>query len=209
MWFWLALILGSCVLAVNSLGCWVSGYQPDQYTLVVPRGIMQREIPIWVDKNFSDKDKGEIRLAVDTWNYVMNGYVELKIVDEGFDMEVDKIKESEKENGWLFMKIDSKSTLVPILNDQRRAVGFANRIGGNHLYLIRDRLWDGEVYGVCLHEIGHLMGSYHVGFGLMSPNYDKDRFSCVDKITMESVAMHFGISPDRLNYCFDSRIKDG
>jgi hypothetical protein len=163
-----------------------------------------REIPIWIDKNFGEADKVEIDKAVDSWNYAMNGYVKLKVVDTQFDMEIDKIVTQVNAGGWLFLKIDSKSKLVPAQSEKGFwTIGFCEQIGGHHMYLVRDRLTNDDVYGVTLHEIGHLMGSGHTGQRLMYPHYSRARFQCIDYDTMVKVSSFFDLELDNLNYCVD------
>lgn len=166
-----------------------------------------RVIPIWIDKDFGEADKVAIDDAVQAWNYAMNGYVRLKVVDTAFDMEVDKIVSQVKQNGWLFMKIKSDNKMIP---DQKEkgfwTIGFVERIGGNHMYLVRDRLANEDVFGVTLHEIGHLMGSGHTGERLMYPHYTRARFQCIDYVTIKTVAGYFNLPLENLNYCMDKDI---
>lgn len=163
-----------------------------------------RTIPIWVDKNFGAADKVAIDDAINSWNYALNGFVVLKVVDEEFDMEIPKIVEQVKDNGWLFMKINSDNSMVPILKDGFRTIGFCERVGGNHLYLVRDRMFNSDVYGVTMHEIGHLLGAEHKGDRLMYPHFTRARFQCVDEVTIGQVATWNHIPVDRLNFCMDT-----
>ena len=162
-----------------------------------------REIPIWIDKNFGEADKLAIDDAVNAWNYAMNGYIKLKVVDTHFDMEIPKIVEQVNRGGWLFMKIDSSSKLVPISDKGYWTIGFCEQVGGHHMYLVRDRLTNDDVYGVTLHEIGHLMGSGHTGQRLMYPHYSRARFQCIDYDTMVKVSSFFDLELGNLNYCMD------
>ena len=171
--------------------------------------IALREIPIWVDGNFGEADILEIDRAVERWNYALNGYIVLRIVDYHFDMEVRKIQEQIRENGWLFLKLDSRESYTPPVGSAGYySIGFVERVGGNHLYLIRDRLKNEEVFGVTLHEIGHLLGSGHVGDRLMSPHFSMAGNQCIDFLTLEAVSKAQGLPMNRLNYCYDAAIGD-
>lgn len=166
-----------------------------------------RVIPIWIDKNFGEADKVAIDDAIQAWNYAMNGYVRLRVVDTAFDMEVDKIVSQVNQNGWLFMKIRSDNKLVPTQSEKGYwTIGFVERVGGNHLYLVRDRLGNDDIFGVTLHEIGHLMGSGHIGERLMYPHYSRARFQCVDYETIKKVADYQKVPLSALNYCVDKDI---
>ncbi len=169
----------------------------------VYQGSPKRVIPIWVDKNFINVDKINIKNAVDSWNYSMNGYIKLEIVDLDFDMEVRKIADQITLKGWLFMKIPSDSSIIPTTKPGYRVLGFTESVGGNHLYLVRDRLFDVDIYGVMLHEIGHLMGSDHVGKRLMYPHYTRAMYQCIDLDTITEVAKYHELDVNQLNYCVD------
>lgn len=167
-------------------------------------GTPERVIPIWIDKHFGEADKVAIDDAIMQWNYAMNGHVVLKVVDTSFDMEIPKIQEQVRERGWLFMKIDSTNKMIP---DQKSSgywtIGFTEKLGGSHMYLVRDRLRNEDIFGVTLHEIGHLMGSDHVGERLMYPHYTRARFQCIDYETIKTVAKWWDLDVSGLNYCVD------
>jgi hypothetical protein len=182
----------------------LNGYSYSRMALYQGQPI--RVIPIWIDKEFGQADKLAIDDAIGAWNYAMNGYIRLKVVDTDFDMEIPKIVQQVRENGWLFMKVKSDNPLVPTDNKGFWTIGFCEQIGGHHMYLVRDRLKNEDIFGVTLHEIGHLMGSGHVGERLMYPHYSRARFQCIDAVTVYAVAKYNGLRADRLNFCMD---KDG
>lgn len=198
-----AAILAGCAALSPKLGPPKLG--EFSYIHAVPyTGPPVREIPIWIDKNFGEADKVEIDKAVDSWNFAMNGYVKLKVVDTHFDMEVDKIVTQVNAGGWLFMKIQSDNKMVPSRSEKGYwTIGFCEQVGGHHMYLVRDRLANEDVYGVTLHEIGHLMGSGHVGQRLMYPHYSRARFQCIDYETMVKVSKFFDVPLSGMNYCID------
>lgn len=163
-----------------------------------------REIPIWVDKNFAPVDQASITNAVATWNHALNGYIHLTIVDREFDMEVSKIVSQVRRGGWLFLKIKSDSSLVPMAKNGFRVLGFTEMVGGQHLWLVIDRLRNEDVFGITLHEIGHLLGSRHTaGERLMFPYYTPARYQCIDKDSLGNVAAYYGLPLSSLNYCLD------
>lgn len=174
-----------------------------QYTSTeIYTGLPQRVIPIWIDGDFGQADRIAIDDAINKWNYVLNGHILLVVVDNNFHMEIDKIKEEEKANGWLFLKIskNNKSISVPTV-DGEWALGFANTIGGNHMYLVRDVLENDQVFGVTLHEIGHLLGSKHTDEGLMFPYYSQIGNQCIDYNTVVNVAKYQRLPVRDFNYC--------
>jgi len=206
--FGISVIVLSLILALPS--CIIFGAREGsfQYTERGEAYNGGREIPIWIDGGFGSADLIEIENAIGRWNYAMNGYIHLRVVDTHFDMEIGKIQEQIRRNGWLFMKIDSKTSYTPIVSGGYYSIGFADKVGGNHLYLIRDRLKNEEVFGVTLHEIGHLLGSGHVGDRLMSPHFSMAGNQCIDLATISAVAQWQGLPMNRLNYCYDAAIGD-
>lgn len=195
-------LLAGLVSGCASLGQPILGrYTYSQKELY--QGPAVRVIPIWIDKDFGEADRVAIDDAIRAWNYAMNGYIRLKVVDTNFDMEIDKIVSQVNQNGWLIMKIKSDNHLVPTSDKGYWTIGFTERIGGNHLYLVRDRLANEDVFGVTLHEIGHLMGSGHTGERLMFPHYSRARFQCIDWDTVRTVAKYNDLPVEALNYCTD------
>ena len=77
-------------------------------------------------------------------------------------------------------------------------LGFANKIGGEDIYLIRDKIEDNCIFGVTMHEIGHLLGVEHKEDGLMHKNFDRVRGLGIDKATMDDIAERYGF--DVYNY---------
>jgi len=206
----IAFLLWTCICIL--LGCaatnWLEAGRVGMYTYTSvgsdwhqtkPR----RVISIWVDKNFGSADLLAIDDAVGHWNYVLNGYIVLKIVDLQFDMEPSKIKEALSSDGWIFLKIDSKKAdFIPKSNiDGNYVIGFCDMLSGHYMYLVRDRLLNGDITGVTMHEIGHLLGVDHVGDRLMNATFSQLGGQCIDYETVMSMASHNGIPADRLNYC--------
>lgn len=196
-----------CLLVGFASGCAVlMAPREGQYAYVqrpVYVGAPQKVIPIWIDKNFGQADRLAIDDAINKWNFALNGYIKLSIVDTEFDMEVPKIVKQVNSGGWLFLRINSDSYLVPNNEKGFWTIGFVEQVGGHHMYLVRDRLLNEAVMGVTMHEIGHLLGAGHVGQRLMYPHFGVARFQCVDYDTMWAVASYQGLDPDRLNYCVD------
>jgi len=183
-----------------ALSC-VSDSTPFSYTHVPVSGQCIQTIEIWVDKNFGAADKLAISNGVDQWNYSLNGYIRLNIVSMDFDMEPEVLKRVMGYHGWIFLKINSSSDFAPSSEEGHRVLAFVNSIGGNIIYYIRDRIVNEGMYGVTMHEVGHLMGAHHVVGYLMNPSYSVSVYRCIDKGTMVQVTSYWHIPMSGVNYC--------
>lgn len=155
-----------------------------------------RQIEVRVDKMFTDKDKVSIDKAINQWNTALNGSVVIKVVDNNFNMDLGVMEEVLKNKGLLILKLRSDSTLI--IEDKGRTLAFTDKIGGNILYVIEDRVKD-DLEGIVMHEMGHIMGVTHKGSGLMQPSYMKEDYRCIDKVTIEEVERVTGVRG--MNYC--------
>ena len=158
----------------------------------------EHTIPIRVDQNFFGWEKFEIQSAVAEWNLALNGNIKLKIVSENFDMDPDQIIETISRSGWLFLKINEDSYLIP----SPSTLAFTNDLSGYYLYAIDGRYSESSFRGIIRHEIGHLLGAEHDVDGLMFPGYDFVKFECIDQRTILQISIRHQINPPCLSYCF-------
>lgn len=155
----------------------------------------QRVYRLHVEKEFTDVDKASIATAVGHWNFALNGYVRIEIVDLEY-----KFGDVLGADDWTIVKIDHFNEKVKDRKKWRK-LAFADRIGGQHLWIVRDRIQDGWMVGIILHEIGHLLGASHEGKDLMQPHFVENGYVCVDEETLKQVAQHQQIPFKKLNFC--------
>lgn len=186
-----------------------------QYTHLVNAGDHPQVFPVYVDKEFGEADKLDIVNALDQWNYVFNGHARFVVVDFQFDMQPEVILDCMKNNGFLIMKITASNPLTQTADDvvgtehngtpHGVSLGFTPQLSSHKVYIVRDRLQNGDVFFILMHELGHALGADHTSDGLMYPHYSKVRFQCVDQSAAVQVAKAQGWSTDSLNYCLISQ----
>lgn len=177
-----------------------------QYRYITRNSFAQtpvKYIPIWVDDNFGEADRLSIDDAVNKWNYSLNNYIKLEVVDYHFKMEPDKVKKRLETNGWIFMRTIHTDKSIPKTENGYKIIGFCNVIGGNYIYIVRDSIGNKDVMGVMLHEIGHLLGANHVDEDLMYNHYTESGYQCIDYKAIDEVAKYQHLPIDNLNYCIN------
>lgn len=170
---------------------------PDTPTLIME---------VRVDKDFSDSEKREIDNALYQWNYVLNSHYQFEVIDWNYDATKLQNHEAYYNDAFYFVKINSKQLEKFDIkkdpdNPKPFVLGFAG-VGGTLLCVVADRLTQGDIYYVMMHEIAHLLGANHNKFRLMSPYLNYTDFQCVDEKTAIQVAKFLGLHKDDLNWCF-------
>ena len=165
-----------------------------------------KTINVWIDKDFGEGDKIAIDNAIAQWNYALNGYLKINVVSTSFDMEPEIIRTVLNGGGWLLLKIQEPNPMIddgPTENGKPKywTLAWANAVGGNRVYFIRNRLKNEWMTGVALHELGHLLGAEHDQVYLMQPHYNWEDYRCVDYEALKRVAEYQHLPLNRLNYC--------
>ena len=161
-------------------GCKCNSEEVTYYYLDQPlvEEVETKVMKVYIDIGFNDWERNEIWRAMGRWNKVLNGY---KRMEDGgyFLMEIEKIKEAESGGVYIIIKLDKGSSLIR--NESGKiTLGFTDAIGGKYLYLVSSYIGEGDLYGVVLHEFGHLMGARHTDLGLMRASYMLCSAVCVD-----------------------------
>lgn len=196
------MILAVCL----AVGC--SSHLSEFHYINAPNGyspIALKVIKVHMDKNFGAADKVALDNALMQWNYALNGYLRLELVDTNFDMQPDVIRQCMLGNCWMILKTDSNNPMVAELDKTKKGksytLAWADSIGGNRMWMIRDRMSNEWVTGIALHEMGHLLGAEHDDVYLMQPMFHWEQARCVDYEALRRVAEYQHLPFSKLNYC--------
>lgn len=157
-----------------------------------------KEISIHVDRDFGAADKVAIQNAVDQWNFAMNGFIKLNIINWNFMMEPNLLKDK---TAWFILKAHSSKPGRPADNPGSYILAYCDRLGGNYVYMLRDRIFNEDMKGVTMHELGHLFGVDHIGVHLMHAQYQRGSYHCIDYETIHAAAVAQNLDVGLLNYC--------
>jgi len=161
-------------------------------------------IPVYIDEEFCIKDRVEIVKAINEWNTSLNGYIELRVWDGVYLMN-EVMDRARWGDVYVIIKVYSR---MPIIAERDAkiegevTIGLANKVGGNWLYLVRDRLGDDDIKYVTMHELGHLLGADHQSRYLMGSRYNKIEYKCIDQNTLDQVSSYWRLPLNNLSYCY-------
>ena len=191
------LVLCYFVIASIGFGCYygVRVSSSWEYTHKEREEVEKYEIGIRVDGKFSIEEREQIKEAIRSWNYVLNGYVVLKVDNWEYTGGVEDIW------GWEIMKIGKDDIRIPKSGKGLKVLAFADKIGGTGIYLVEGVMGVGDIFGVTLHEMGHLLGAGHKDGTMMDGKYNKVPAICIDYWTMSKAAIYLGLDVEKLNYC--------
>lgn len=185
------------------IGCSSHHHALSGYTYTVHPGVESgEEMRVYVDVDFGDFDRMEIKKGIDAWNYGMNGVVKMRVVMWNFDMEEDVLRAALRGEVVVMMKIRGDSQLIREGKDGKVVLAFCDKVGGHFIYVVRNRIENEDMRGIVMHEFGHIMGSFHTAHGLMQAGYEREEYLCIDRFTMTEVAKFRGIELSRLNWCY-------
>ena len=196
------------LLVVTNCNCGTGHWRYKQG--IIPEHVATvKVIPVWLDTNFSAQESKAIKDSIKEWNSVFNG--QLVIRQEGEFNGKDQIKKyliasKVMHQGWSIIRLNSNdSTISDVVETGDGTLAFVFGIGtGNLMVVVGDHIGLRDLKTIVMHEMGHLLGAYHVNArSLMSPKYGigKDEVDCIDKVTVAQVAGYQNLNLKELNYC--------
>lgn len=192
------------------IGCGGPGMY--EYRSVSPERNIQgfEKIPIYVGLGFSQAQRMTIYNVINEWNYSLNGYARIEVVDWKFDRHSDSGKIIKKnieisDEGIMILPVKVGDTLIKELNNEENtaAIAFVDDLGNaHHIVVIVDRMGRRNFHQILLHEFGHALGARHVrARSLMFSSLENSQTDCVDKITAAQIANYRSFNLDHMNYC--------
>jgi predicted Zn-dependent protease len=146
---------------------------------------------VYIDPNLP---QSEVKIAINTWNNVLNGSVVLRIEPWQNDVQPPAI----------IIKASRSDAPMILASHTLNAIAITYPWTGSYpssiIYLATDKIYGDKLTAVLLHEIGHAFGAEHMDNTLMQEMYDRSN-SCVDKSTVHQVAKHLHLQEQYLNYC--------
>jgi hypothetical protein len=188
------------ILFVFIIGCSSDNCDLYDSTLEPPIFPTNTVISVWVDEGFSKEELIEINNSLLEWNITFNGARVLSVVNWSLEHTDKNFSIITKNKDLLILRISSTE-----LGDKYLPglIGFVSpSYGGKTVYLISDLINADTIFGVLLHELGHVFGASHSDSGLMQPLYSKEDTTCVDYWTALQVQRAMNIEPGIMEPCF-------
>lgn len=199
IWILLFLLLTSC--ATNISHNWGKiGYWYTENTPYVQQGIRYN---VFIDQSFNSTERNSLLKAVGHWNYVLNGQIQLRIIDfKPVNITNDPLE-------YWFLKVDNQCQGIIDIDTfyqenyiDATALAYTDDIGGNIIYFDMERITPRLLMGVAEHEIGHLLGAKHQPEDLMASNQSENEEVCIDRNTVFQVVNYFDLNWDKVNWCY-------
>jgi hypothetical protein len=131
--------------------------------------------------NIPDKEEG--KASIEDWNKALNGFWKFEIIETNCDIEVSIV--------------DDPS------NESKLAAAYSNVFFSPNPYIVfyKNKYSKEKVHGVLIHELGHILGAYHLQGTTMDPGYNPYHMECPDEATMVQVAAAYHVKPENFKPC--------
>lgn len=175
----------------------MDGYR---YTDHATQASTGRTIPLYVDRDFDDRERQRIISAMRQWNYALNGYVQFRATLLPDDPSPAMLAQLKRSGAWIVARVDSRHPIAH-QGEGRQALAVTAGGRGGFVYVISDRIGRRDLGGVVMHEFGHVLGAGHDGSGLMAPIYTPAMGRCIDRDAVALVARAQRLPFNQLNWC--------
>ena len=158
-----------------------------------------RALAVYIDRDFDAAERERIGLALQQWNHVLNGFMQLRPTLMPAEFSDRTLAQLRRSGAWTVLKVDSRH---PAARERSALAVTMGGRGGGFVYVIADRFGMRDLTAVMLHEVGHVLGAGHDPNGhLMAPVYDRSNGHCIDRGAVAMVASAQRLPLGQLNWC--------
>lgn len=178
---------------------------PRDYTYIARSGEGPdvRIMPMYIDERWEAEEKALLQEAITEWNKTLNGQIVLRVMSYSFH--VPPKHDQADDFGYILIRTDTTNPLTrepEHLLSNAWAQGPGGGLAGNRVYFVRDRFPLNELQRIAMHEIGHMLGSGHIGKNvLMSPSIIGNNYDCIDETAVRAVAAYRQLDLREMRWC--------
>lgn len=160
---------------------------------VWPRLDAQEHYRVYLS-GFDETDTESIHVAVTNWNEAFHGHVVIDFEHRGYT--ADDAVASQRHRGIIISKVDSTCPYIP--TSPAGTLAWVDSIGGDKVWVIRDRIDTRDLTTIVMHEFGHVFGALDdmepESKRLMAMQWS-DKPACIDAQTAKEVETYLDLSP--------------
>lgn len=185
--------LRSISFALLAAGCGStpSSRTVSRYVEQTPAPVIVR--PVYADPTFSAAQRESITEAIAVWNTELAGHLVLVMQPYEHDIEM------HPGNGIVIFNTLETTPFIP-RPASGRFLGWSDDIPGHVMWVMTQRVSPENLQPLVMHEMGHLLGAHHFeNGGLMSALDPLRPFPCIDKESVEQVAIQYNLPS--YSYC--------
>ena len=159
------------------------------------------EVPVWIDKDFTEGHKADIRNALGEWNLALNGYRTYRVVDDQFVLNAVVVEQVLNTSQGLIVLQRTEDNVPDDLPGS--VLAWVLRRFPFAVNIVEDRIGTRDMHLIAMHEMGHTLGldDLEIYGTLMAVAYP-GQSGCIDELAIRGV---HGQNPnwrmEHMNWC--------